>query len=101
MNATTVADRLKQVREMGGMSARGLSIRAGLHPHHVGVIELRKTGEISATVAVSLARALGVSVEWLVNGEGDAPDKDTVLAAFEAAEERYNALRSAKTEAAA
>lgn len=76
---TEFGKRLKGLREsIPGLDAKGLSVLAGLHPSHVGRIESGSLRAVHATTACALARVLGVSVEWLVMGEGRTPDRERV-----------------------
>lgn len=88
MTNTTIGKRLKSLRESAGLKPVQLGRLADLKsPGHISMIERGERGiddegrvTLSATVAVSLARVLGCSVEYLVNGNGDAPDEATVRA---------------------
>jgi transcriptional regulator with XRE-family HTH domain len=61
------------------MSARQLAIRAGLESEtHVGLIEHAKRKTPSGETIAKLARALGVSMEWLQTGEGTTPNREAL-----------------------
>lgn len=66
---STIAQRLKLAREHAKLTQAALADKAGISQGQVGNIEsgLRNTG---ASV-VALARALGVSVDWLSDGIGE------------------------------
>lgn len=70
MSNTTLGDRLRSLRERAGLKPAELGERAGLKsPAHVSMIERGERGEnLSAAVAISLARVLGCSVEYLIEG---------------------------------
>ena len=74
-----VDDIAKRIRgQMGALdlSARGLSLRAGLSERHVGKILERGGGGVEVDTLMKIATALGVSVGWLLTGAG-APDDAT------------------------
>jgi transcriptional regulator with XRE-family HTH domain len=81
----TLAGRLKRTREMSGLSARSLSKLAGLSAAHVSLIEADRPN-LEAQTAAKLARVLGVTMEWLVNGTGDGPSAAAVAAAVHLAQ---------------
>lgn len=82
----TLGKRLLRLRTKAGLSVSELARAAGLKsPSHVGLIERGERTEIAAQTALALSKTLGVSVEWLVNGEGDEPTEDEVKTAVERA----------------
>lgn len=70
---TPFAQRVKQAREARGMSMRKLADAAKVSHTAVSLLEAGRQEAVELTAAVALARALGVTVEWLVTGDGDAP----------------------------
>lgn len=68
---TTLAERLRQVRELRGLSLNALAKVSGVARTTIGYIESGETSPSLATVEL-LAQALGVPVPWLAYGEGDA-----------------------------
>jgi transcriptional regulator with XRE-family HTH domain len=66
--------RLHYARTSRGLKARELARLAGLSESHPTLLESGRQGRghVSADVASKLAKALEVSLEWLVNG-GEAP----------------------------
>lgn len=78
---TTIAARLRWARLAAGLEPRELSKRAGLKSStHVGLIEAEfRRAPAGATIA-KLARALGVSMEWLQTGDGVMPDRAALRA---------------------
>jgi transcriptional regulator with XRE-family HTH domain len=64
-----IAERLSEARGKSGLSARDLSLKAGLTQSVVGQIERRDVANPSATTLGSIARVLGVSVDWLLFGD--------------------------------
>lgn len=85
-NLNSVARRLEYARKLAGLTRRGLSVRAGLDPTHVRLIEdVRSDGEPRLKTVQKLAAALGVPVMWLLAGEGPAPTREDIQAASKAA----------------
>lgn len=81
-----VAERLKHARELvDGLGQRELDRLSTLGMGHVSMIESGRRPNIEGATAVKLARVLGVSVDWLLTGEGDDPTADQVRAAVERA----------------
>lgn len=67
--------RMRQAREAKGLSMNGLAKAAstdGAKVSHatVSLVESGRQTAIDAETAVRLARVLGVTVEWLVTGDG-------------------------------
>jgi len=81
--STTFGQRLRELRQIAGLSGRALDALAGLHPNHVAALE--HVDNCQSTTARKLADALGCTVGWLVAGEGTAPEADAVRAAIERA----------------
>lgn len=78
----TISSRLAALRTLAGLKATELGDLAGLSsPAHVGMIERGDRPNISAMTAVALARTLGTSAEYLVEGTGEPPTHAEVLAA--------------------
>lgn len=62
--------RMKQAREAKGLSMRGLAEAARTTHAMVSLVESGRQSTVDAETAVRIARVLGVTVEWLVTGEG-------------------------------
>jgi transcriptional regulator with XRE-family HTH domain len=77
----TLAERvdwiLKNRRRPDGRkwSARGLSDAAGLSPAHVGMMQRGEAKAVKGDTLRGVAEAAGVSLAWLVTGDG-SPDSD-------------------------
>jgi transcriptional regulator with XRE-family HTH domain len=69
----TVGRILQQVREAAGFSQAQLSERAGVSVHVIRKIEQGQVGEASWGNMVSLARALGVSLDVFAGAQPAAP----------------------------
>lgn len=76
----TLAERLRWARGLTGLSARDLDRLAHLTPGHTNNIEAGRRKEPSAETVRSLARALGVSCDWLIDGNGMAPSEQQLRA---------------------
>ena len=83
-----VADRLRRLREVAGLSQLMLGTLAGLAGSHVGAIERRSDDKVEVPTLRALARVLGCSVGFLAAGEGDAPNEETVKRAVARARRR-------------
>ena len=68
---TTLAERLRQVRELRGLSLNALAKVSGVARTTIGYLEAETTTPSVATVEL-LAHALGVPAPWLAYGEGHA-----------------------------
>lgn len=64
----TLAERLTWARTKQGLMRNALDEKAGLSEGHVAAIERGDRENPSAATAGALATALGVDLEWLVNG---------------------------------
>jgi len=74
--AQTLSDRLKTARAASGLSARKLSKLAGLAEGHVAMIERGTVDDGSVQTIGKIAKALGVSLDWLVFGDGTGPSAE-------------------------
>jgi transcriptional regulator with XRE-family HTH domain len=70
---TPFAQRLMQLRLHAGLTPKQLSILAGLSKTLVRTLEEKDRPSPAATTAVKLARTLGTTAEWLVEGDGPGP----------------------------
>lgn len=66
----SACSRVRQAREKKGIGSRELDRLAGLKEGHVAVIEGRD-GALESATALKIAKALDVSLEWLISGESD------------------------------
>lgn len=76
----TVADRLRWVLEHRGLTARGLSLAAGMSSNAVQKI-FERGGSANAATLAALASAAKVSFAWLATGRGTPDDRDDVAQA--------------------
>jgi transcriptional regulator with XRE-family HTH domain len=70
-----LAQRLKQLREAAGMTQQGLANAAGLSMAVVSQLEQGLRADPRTSTLVALAKALGVTVDALAVGPGEAPKK--------------------------
>lgn len=84
----TLGARLRHARTLAGLSARALDILAGMAIGHVSLIEAGRRVEISGETAHRLSRPLGISMSWLVSGDGPPPDRRTIARAVKHARAR-------------
>jgi len=86
-----LSERLREARTLAGVKSRELDRLAGLSECHTQHIETgRRPNPETATIA-PLARVLGVSLDWLIAGNGPAPEEAAVKAAVEQARQAAKA----------
>jgi transcriptional regulator with XRE-family HTH domain len=99
MGQATVAGRLRVARKKAELSARELARLTGISEALIGYIERSPCGDRSrARTLIQIARVLGLSLDWLLLGVGDAPRVGTVRASV--ARARVAALAAATRAAA-
>lgn len=80
-----IADRLKWARNVTGLSQKRLANAAGLQSDGpVRHLESGLTKTVESGTAVALSAVLGCSVGWLLTGDGEPPNEDTLRALSEA-----------------
>lgn len=95
----SLPERLQATRLRAGLSARRLDELAGLTPGYTSLIESGKRANIGARTADLIARVIGVSLDWLIRGEGDEPTDIEVARAVECAQRsRERELKRTGTE---
>ena len=72
-NIKTFAERLKHLRKARGLSLAALGAKLGVSAQAVHKWE--QGGQIESYRQLALARALDVSIDWIVYGEGAAEDR--------------------------
>lgn len=83
----SIAERVRWIREQTGLSARAVDGLADLTPGHTALIESGSRADPSAGTLTKIARALGVSLDWLSDGQG-LPPSEVHLRAIGSAHER-------------
>lgn len=82
-NAEEIASRLKGARQLClGLSTRELDRLAGTSEGHASYVESGKGGTETTTLD-KLAGALGLTLDYLVRGDGKAPTAESVSAAVD------------------
>ncbi len=76
----SIAARVKWIRSKTGLSARAIDSMAELTPGHTALIETGARSDPSAGTLTKLARALGVSLDWLSDGQGLPPSESQLKA---------------------
>ena len=71
------------------LSGRELARLAGISESHPWLIESGQRPHVASHLLAAMARVLGVSLDWLINGEGETPTPEDVQAAVEEARKRY------------
>jgi transcriptional regulator with XRE-family HTH domain len=85
----SVAERLRHVRSLAGISAGKLGLISGLSRATVALLESGARKPEGTTVS-ALAAASGVSTDYLLNGTGPEPQENEVRAAIARAEAAFN-----------
>lgn len=80
-----LAGRVGRLRAASGLSSRELSVLAGLSHSLLGQLERGDLADMKTENASRLAAVLGVSLDFLVRGEGREPTPRQVQAAVAAA----------------
>lgn len=81
----TLSTRLGWARKLAGLSSRELDRLAGLTLGHAHLIESGRRPRVEVDTARGLARALGVSLDWLADGVGATPSEEQIVVAVRAA----------------
>ncbi len=88
------SDRLTWLREVSGVSGRGLHELCGISASYSSVAEKRPNLLPRAEQARALATLFGASVEWLVYGVGRPPSERAIRRAVSRARARATTPRS-------
>lgn len=67
-----VGERVRELRQRSGLSARAISTLAGLHGSHLSAIESR-LDNIELATLTALARVFGTTIDFLATGAGNPP----------------------------
>ncbi|HEU4537989.1 MAG TPA: helix-turn-helix transcriptional regulator [Polyangiaceae bacterium] len=86
VEAGALGKRLNLARGYAGLSGRRLGELAGLSTHYVSGVEASRWRDPRSEPLRRLAQVLGISLDWLLSGLGEAPDPGAVRAAAERAE---------------
>lgn len=66
---------------MSGVSARLIDTAVGLTPGHTSLIIAGTKRDPAGSTLAKLAQGLDIELDWLVLGEGEAPNQERVRAA--------------------
>lgn len=69
----TIADRMSALREARNLSLQEVADSAGLTKSHIWELEKGRTSNPTVTTVVALARAFGVSVDYMTGLSSDQP----------------------------
>ncbi len=90
-------ERLAFARGLSGLNPTRLSVLAELARGHVGLIESARIESPDVDTARALARVLGLSLVWLLEGEGEVPTEEGVRSAVEEAKKAEAARKAAES----
>ncbi len=77
----SIADRLRWVREISGLSRRGLAaLCPELSEGSIRHVESGLSETLTTESAQKVAAAIGCSVGWLLVGEGNPPSEESLRA---------------------
>lgn len=62
--------RLRLALELRGITPNALGVRAGMQPGHIAHVLSGRRKSVNADTLLAIARALGVTTDWLLTGEG-------------------------------
>jgi transcriptional regulator with XRE-family HTH domain len=86
---SAIGQRLRFARTAAGLSTRELAKLSGLTTGHPSLIEAGKRPAVSAKALADMARVLGISLDWLVNGSSPEPAEASIKAAVAVAKAAY------------
>jgi transcriptional regulator with XRE-family HTH domain len=90
----TIWWRLQWARTAAGISARHLDRLAGLALGHTSLLEAEKKQSVELPTVRALARVLGVTLDWLVEGKVDEsnphPTREKIAEAIARAQAQYD-----------
>lgn len=91
MRMQGLAARLRETRELGGISSRQLGALAGTSETYPSLIESGEREQVGADAVAKFAQVLGVTTDYLILGTGKPPTKKQVVAAIAAAKPKPSA----------
>jgi transcriptional regulator with XRE-family HTH domain len=96
----TIWWRLQWARTEAGISGRHLDRLAGLALGHTSLLEAEKKQSVELPTVRALARVLGVTLDWLVEGKVDEsnphPTQKKIREAVAKAQEEYDQAQASK-----
>lgn len=85
----TSGQRLRAAREAAGISAKELDRLAGITEGHSSTIEKSETGNAESKTLDRVAAVLGLSLDYLIRGDGKPPSALEIQKALAVARYRY------------
>lgn len=79
-----IGQRLKDLRG-ADVSTKELDKLSGVSPGTVWAIEKSQSGNAQAKTLAPISRVLGVSLDYLIRGDGERPTREAIRAALDAA----------------
>ncbi len=89
---STLAGRIARIHELSGLDRKEMSELARLTQCHVGMLIRGDVKAPEPDTLIKIARTFGVSLEWLLTGESEAPSEQSIQAAVEAAQMQCQTL---------
>jgi transcriptional regulator with XRE-family HTH domain len=86
--------RVQELRDSASINRRALSLAAGFSQSVVWQVEVGLIQKPSGDLVVAIADALGTTAEYLMWGRGKVPSPTEIQAAFLAATERQQPVRT-------
>ena len=80
-----LGERIKRLRTLASLTSREVSEAAGMSRGMVSMLETGAVVDMTTANATALARCLGVTLEYLLQGDGTEPTARQILAAYERA----------------
>jgi len=91
-----IGKRLQAVRERVGVPARELDRLADITEGHTSLIETGVVARVTVDTVSKLARALGVTTDWLIDGAGKEPSDRAIRLGLESARDALAKKKNAK-----
>lgn len=85
----TLGSRLRYARDLSGLGSRELGRLAGVSEGYPSNIESGARKNVPIEALSGFARVLGLSLDWLVDGQGDPPSRAAVVIAAEKARQDW------------
>ena len=79
---TGLGERIRRLRERRGLTVQELAVRAQTSYQNIWRIERGDQRDPSIALTRSIARALGVGVDYLIEMFGESPDSERMAAAL-------------------
>jgi transcriptional regulator with XRE-family HTH domain len=87
-----LAGRIARIHKLSGLDRKEMSELARLTQCHVGMLIRGDVKAPEPDTLIKIARTFGVSLEWLLTGDGEAPSEQSIQAAIETTRTRCPTL---------